>query len=181
MRAVSSVGRAVDLHSSGRRFESCTAHKKPEFRLVSVRYTVLMGNITFTDSITGINVENLQGFFIGWQKTPSPEVHLKILKESSYRILALDDQRVIGFITAVSDNTLAAYISFLEVLPEYQNQEIGRELMSRMLSVLKKYYMVDVLCDQKNQIFYELLGMKKAVGMMIHNYENQDGSGMNGA
>lgn len=32
-RAVSSVGRALDLHSSGRRFESCTAHMSDTIEL----------------------------------------------------------------------------------------------------------------------------------------------------
>lgn len=136
-----------------------------------------MNHITFLDSADEIQAEQLQGFFVGWKSVPSPEMHLQLLKESSYRVLAMDDEKVVGFITAISDKTLAAYIPFLEVLPDYQKRGIGQELVQRMLVLLEGYYMIDLLCDPELQSFYEHLGMHKADGMRIRRYENQSGLG----
>ena len=82
---------------------------------------------------------------------------------------------MIGFITAITDKTLAAYIPFLEVLPDYQKKGIGKELIVQILEILKDYYMVDLLCDPELQSFYENLGMRKATGMMCRNYDKQSG------
>lgn len=132
-------------------------------------------NIGYSDSIDGISPENLKGFFVGWNDAPSAETHLHLLENSNYKILAKDGSKVVGFITAISDNTLAAYIPFLEVLPEYQNKGIGKELVKRMLARLEDYYMIDLLCDSELQPFYENLGMQKAIGMRIRQYKQQGG------
>jgi hypothetical protein len=44
-----------------------------------------------------------------------------------------------------------------------------------MLERLKDFYMVDLLCDEDLQEFYEYMGMKKATGMMIRNFGRQTG------
>ncbi|HFL3236868.1 TPA: hypothetical protein ACG3KH_004337, partial [Clostridioides difficile] len=38
-------------------------------------------------------------------------------------------------------------------------------------------YMIDLLCDEELQKFYERTGMRKASGMMIRHYANQAGKG----
>ncbi len=134
-----------------------------------------MENILFSDSVDSIKAEHLQGFFVGWNNRPTPQMHLKLLKESTLRIVAFDGERVVGFITAITDKTFAAYISFLEVLPEYQNKGIGQELVKQMLAKLEGYYVIDLLCDPGLQPFYEKFGMQKAQGMNIRNYKNQGG------
>lgn len=131
--------------------------------------------IIYTNDSANLSIENLQGFFVGWQNAPTPEKFLKLLGQSNYRIIAKDGEKIIGFITAISDGVLAAYIPFLEVLPEYQGKGVGSELVSRMFEELKDYYMIDLLCDENLQPFYEKLGMSKATGMMMRNYENQSG------
>lgn len=130
----------------------------------------------YTSNTEKVSPEHIEGFFVGWPNKPSPETHLEILKNSKV-ILAIDekDNKVIGFIQAISDNVLTAYIPLLEVLPEYQNQGIATELVKRMISELDHLYMIDLLCDEELQSFYEKLGMDKACGMMIRNYKNQSG------
>lgn len=130
--------------------------------------------ITYIDSISGIKAEQLQGFFEGWASPPSPNEHLKILRGSSEIVLALDEGRVIGFITAISDEVLSAYIPFLEILPDYRGRGIGSELVRRMLDKLRKLYMIDLLCDPDVFPFYEKLGMRPATGAMVRNYAWQD-------
>ena len=136
-----------------------------------------MENLSFITSLEGIDESQLQGFFVGWPSAPTPENHLKLLKNSSHVVLAIDTEskKVIGFITAITDKTLAAYIPFLEVLTTYQKKGIGKELVVQMLEILKNYYMIDLLCDPELQAFYENMGMHKATGMMRRNYEKQSG------
>ncbi len=133
--------------------------------------------ITYTDSLEGITVERLRGFFVGWTHPPTPEVHLRLLENSAHVVLALDDktQQVVGFINAVSDNVLSAYIPLLEVLPEYQGRGIGSELVRRMLAKLSSLYMVDLICDKDLEAFYARFGMTAGFGMIIRNFDKQSG------
>ncbi len=133
--------------------------------------------ISYTDSLARISAGNLGGFFVGWPNPPSPEIHLKLLENSEQVVLALDEEtgKAVGFITAISDGILSAYIPLLEVLPAYRGKGIGQELVRRMLAKLSGSYMVDVICDPEAQPFYERLGMKKGTGMMLRNYQNQAG------
>lgn len=82
---------------------------------------------------------------------------------------------MIGFIAAITDGVLSAYIPFLEVLPQHQAKGIGQELAQKMLEKLKGLYMIDLSCDPKVQPFYERLGMEPSVGMRLRNYSNQNG------
>jgi ribosomal protein S18 acetylase RimI-like enzyme len=133
--------------------------------------------ISYTDSLAGVSSEHLQsGFFAGWPNPPSPTTHYRILANSAAIVLArTDNGDVVGFITAVSDHVSCAYIPHLEVLPAYQGQGIGSELVRRMVEKLQHLYMIDLVCDPQLQSFYERLGMKAVVGMVIRNYDRQSG------
>ena len=131
--------------------------------------------IEYTSSLEHITQEMLgDGFFDGWPNPPSKEAHLKILKGSYCIWLAIDTDKIIGFITAISDGVISAYIPLLEVLPKYQNQGIGNELVSRMLESLKHLYMVDLLCDKDLQKYYNKFKMVNATGSFLRNYERQN-------
>jgi ribosomal protein S18 acetylase RimI-like enzyme len=133
--------------------------------------------IVYKDSVEGISPGDLCGFFVGWQNPPSNETHLKILKNSSFRIIASDDETgsVVGFITAISDMILSAYIPLLEVLPEYKEKGIGSELVRRLMTKLDKFYMIDLTCDEEIQKFYEKFGLSISNGMSKRNYKKQNG------
>jgi ribosomal protein S18 acetylase RimI-like enzyme len=134
-----------------------------------------MSAITYTDTLDGVTADDLAGgFFDGWPNPPSPSTHLRILAGSSTIVLARGpDGAVVGFITAVSDGISCAYIPHLEVLRAYQGQGIGAELVRRMLAKLRHLYMVDLVCDPEVQPFYERLGMRTVVGMVVRNYDRQ--------
>lgn len=131
----------------------------------------------YTSSLEGISSEMLKGFFVDWPNPPSSDVHLKLLKNSDRVVIAVEEnsQQIVGFITAISDNVLSAYIPFLEVLPEYQNQGIGKELFDRMVIELDGIYMIDLVCDDHIVSYYKRAGMVKANGMIIRNYQGQSG------
>ncbi len=134
-----------------------------------IRYTEALGGVT-ADALRG-------GFFVGWPEPPSAETHLRLLRQSDHVVLAVDEgtANVVGFVTAISDGVLCAYIPLLEVLPTYQRRGIGTELMRRMLNTLRDLYAIDLLCDPEMQPFYARLGMRPATGMMVRNYGRQSG------
>lgn len=133
--------------------------------------------IVYTDDLTGITADRLRGFFVGWPNPPSSQTHARMLAGSDHVHLALDDEtdRVVGYVTAITDGVLAAYIPHLEVLPAYQGRGIGTELMRLMLQRLRTLYMIDLLCDPDVQPFYARLGMRPATGMAVRHYDRQSG------
>lgn len=133
--------------------------------------------VTYTDSLDNLSADHLRGgFFVGWPNPPSPETHLRVLQGSDHVVLAKDGEQVIGYITAVTDGVLAAYIPHLEVLPAYKGQGIGSELVRRMLDKLRDLYMIDLICDTDVQPFYARLGMRPYTGMIYRNYDRQSGA-----
>ena len=133
--------------------------------------------ITYLERIDEISHPQLADFFEGWPNPPSITTHLKILRQSDHIVLAFDNDidRVVGFINAVSDGVLSAYIPLLEVLPEYRGRGIGGELVQRMLRQLDGLYMIDLTCDKDKIPFYERFGLKQSTGMMIRNFDRQSG------
>jgi ribosomal protein S18 acetylase RimI-like enzyme len=138
--------------------------------------------IKYSDNLNSISPAMLTGFFTGWYKKPSPEILFKILKNSEYKIIAIDDEKgnVAGFINAISDKILSAYIPLIEVLPQYHWRGIGKELVEKMIDKLKDHYMVDICIKAEHANFYSRYGMKnvsdmKSTSMIIRNYSKQDG------
>lgn len=131
--------------------------------------------IEFTTDVSFLEKLNLAGFFVGWPKPPSDNSFKKLLQNSQHVVLAHEDNQLIGFINAVSDGVLSAYIPLLEVLPSYQGRGIGKELTQRMLNELESYYMIDLSCDDDVVPFYEKLGLRKNNSMFIRNYKFQSG------
>jgi GNAT superfamily N-acetyltransferase len=131
----------------------------------------------YITTIDGITPTMLEGFFVGWPNPPSANKHYELLRSSYKFVLAIDEKagKIVGFITAISDGVLSAYIPLLEVLPPYQKQGIGRNLVKRMLQELSDIYMVDLICDENLQRFYEQFGLQKAKGMITRNFYYQSG------
>lgn len=136
--------------------------------------------IEYREGAAGLRPAQLAGgFFAGWPRHPDPAAHLRLLHASLKVWLALDDQvpgqPVVGFITAVGDGVLSAYLPLLEVLPPYRGQGIGGELVARMLATLEGLYMVDLSCDPDLVGFYERLGFQRGVAMLRRSYPDQGG------
>jgi ribosomal protein S18 acetylase RimI-like enzyme len=128
--------------------------------------------IEYSDSLEAVEPRHLKGFFVGWPSPPSPERHLDLLRGSAAVVLARDGERVVGFVTAISDGVLSAFIPLLEVLPEHQGRGIGTELMRRMLERLDGLYIIDLSCDAGLEPFYTRLGFRTLErGMGIRNRE----------
>ena len=117
--------------------------------------------ISYHDDALRLAELALDGFFVGWPNPPSPARHRELLAASDHVVLAVDGRRVVGFVTALSDGVLSAYVPLLEVLSDYQGRGIGSELVRRMLAQLGDLYMVDLACDEELVPFYERLGLQR--------------------
>lgn len=115
------------------------------------------------------------GFFENWLNRPNKLTHIKIMENSYKTIIAVDVNKklIIGFLTIISDGVLSAYISLLEVIPEYRNKNIGKNLFLKAMEETKNFYMIDLCCDDNMISFYEKFNMFKSNSMSIRNYFNQ--------
>ena len=129
----------------------------------------------YTEDLSRLAPENLRGFYADWPANshPTPEAHLEILRRSYRAWVALEGEKCVGFINAISDGIFYAFIPQIEILPEYQRKGIGKELMKRMLASLDRMYAVDLICDEDKAPFYDSLSFTRRVGMVRRNYQNQ--------
>lgn len=131
--------------------------------------------IRYQPDAEGVTPADLLGFFVGWPDPPAPAVHLRMLQGSAHVELARDGDRVVGFVTALSDGVLTAFIPLLEVLPDYQGRGIGSELTRRLLARLEPLYVTDLVCDENLVPYYERFGLRRGTAMLRRNYPRQSG------
>ena len=137
----------------------------------------LPGGIRLQSDLENIGPEQLQGFFEGWPAAPSAHTLHRMLT-ASYRVsLAVDTRsgEVVGFIQAISDGVLTAFIPLLEVRPEFRGQGTGRALVLHLLAQLDHLYAVDLSCDDALVPFYERLGFVPGRAMIRRRYSSQNG------
>jgi ribosomal protein S18 acetylase RimI-like enzyme len=120
-----------------------------------------LGAVEFRDDVRTLVAEQLTGgFFEGWPVPPTPAAHLRHLQGAEIAIVAVDAAtgRVVGFVSAIGDGVLTAFIPLLEVLPAYRGRGIGTELLRTVLARLGDRYSIDLVCDPGLVPFYERLG-----------------------
>lgn len=128
-------------------------------------------------TLEGITPAQLNGFFEGWPNPPTPETLWRIL-DGSYRIaLAVEERHVIGFVNAISDGVLCAYIPLLEVRAQWRGQAVASRLMESLFAQLDGLYMMDTACDDDLAPFYERFGMTRGNAMIRRDYARQNGQG----
>ncbi|MCL2671752.1 MAG: GNAT family N-acetyltransferase [Clostridiales bacterium] len=135
-------------------------------------------NIEYTKDLSGISEDMLDGgFFVGWPNPPNKATHMKILRNAYCAVLAVDRScgKVVGFVNAISDGVLAAYVPLLEVLPDYQGQGIGSELIKRILEELGDIYMVDICHDEELAPYYARFGAYPSPASLFRNFDAQSG------
>lgn len=125
--------------------------------------------ITYATDVSDLTEDDLTGFFVGWPQPPSPAQHLAVLRGSYRVVVARSGGTVVGFVTMISDGVLTAFVPWLEVLPEFQGQGVGTELMRRVVAEAAHLYSVDLVCDDDLRPYYERLGMTAVTGMILRN------------
>lgn len=99
---------------------------------------------------------------VGWTNyTTNPTMLKNALEHSLFLISARDeDGKLVGFLRAVGDGYSILYIQDIIVLPEYQRQGIGTQLLRQTLEHFKEVYQIILTTDSelKTIAFYEANG-----------------------
>ena len=100
---------------------------------------------------------------VGWTNyTDRPDMLAKAYAHSLFILAAFDGHQLIGLIRAVGDGVSSLFIQDLLVLPAYQRQGIGRELVSQTLEKYKDVYQIQLVTETTEKIlgFYQSLGFR---------------------
>jgi len=128
--------------------------------------------IEYREDVATITADQLHdGFFEEWPSPPSPELHLAHLRGAEVAIVAIDTAtgHVVGFVSAIGDGVLTAFIPLIEVLPAYRGSGIGAELMRLVLACLGGRYSIDLVCNSHLAPFYDRLGGVQGTAMLWRN------------
>lgn len=110
--------------------------------------------INYKTEMTCTKEEIAQLFLsVNWNSGKYPEKLYTSIKNSTYKIFAYDDNKLIGLVTALSDQCINLFISYLVVSPEYQNQKIGTTLLSQ-ITTIKQFNRIELISDTKDKEFY---------------------------
>jgi ribosomal protein S18 acetylase RimI-like enzyme len=112
----------------------------------------------------------LDRFFQGWKSPPSLEVKNKLLDGSDLIITARENGKLVGFLTAISDGVMHAFITLVEVLEAYQGKGIGKHLMKLAILHFKGYYDIVLITDPDKGAFYKKFGFREIYGMHIRDF-----------
>lgn len=112
-----------------------------------------------------VEVSELDSFFIGWQSLPSKAAREQVLMNSDLVVTARYQGKLIGFATVLTDGSMFAYISLLEVLPKHQGKGVGRKLLQTVVSRLSHLYSIAAITDPEIVGFYEKLGFEEITGV----------------
>ena len=100
---------------------------------------------------------------VGWTNyTHQPQMLEQALSHSLAIYMALDGDAVVGLVRLVGDGFSSVFVQDLIVLPSYQRQGIGSNLMKEALADYKDAYQIQLATEQteKNLDFYRSLGFE---------------------
>lgn len=97
-----------------------------------------------------------------WSSAEKPELLHKALVASHSLCSAWDGDKLVGLGNAISDGFLVVYYPHLIVLPEYQGQGIGTELMRRLMARYDGFHQQMLVSDGRAIDFYRKCGFERA-------------------
>ncbi len=95
---------------------------------------------------------------VGWSSyTSNPDLLEKAFIHSLATITAWEHEQLIGLIRVVGDGYTIIYIQDILIHPDFQNQNVGTHLMSKILSKYKNVRQKVLLTDEAIDVrhFYE--------------------------
>ena len=100
---------------------------------------------------------------VGWTNyTNQPQMLEQALSHSLATYLARDGEKIVGLVRLVGDGFSSVFVQDLIVLPSYQRQGIGSDLMKEALGDYKDAYQVQLVTEQTEKTlgFYRSLGFE---------------------
>ena len=121
-----------------------------------------MINITKETSVSIDDVLHLYQA-VGWTNyTNQPQMLEQSLAHSLAIYVARDGEKIVGLVRLVGDGFSSVFVQDLIVLPSYQRQGIGSDLMKEALGDYKDAYQVQLVTDRTEETlgFYRSLGFE---------------------
>ena len=112
-----------------------------------------------------VKLENVLHLYqtVGWTNyTNQPRMLERALSHSLALYVACDGEKIVGLVRLVGDGFSSIFVQDLIVLPTYQRQGIGSNLMKEALADYNDAYQVQLATEQteKNLGFYRSLGFE---------------------
>jgi GNAT superfamily N-acetyltransferase len=97
----------------------------------------------------------------GWTHAGDPDRLRTAIEASSFSVVALEEERVVGFARAMSDEAFAVYIADILVSPDRQRQGIGRTLAEAILDhyPIERFHHQVLVAERGAEGFYRKLGL----------------------
>jgi GNAT superfamily N-acetyltransferase len=124
------------------------------YNVMSERMDQLDRPILISDS-DAVDPAELAPFFVGWGWTPTAEARTALVSGSDIVVTARSGGTLIGIATALTDGGFFAYLSYLEVIPEFQGRGIGSLLVGRVVDLVRHQYDLALITDDGIVPFYE--------------------------
>ena len=120
--------------------------------------------IKFTKE-TSISIDDVLHLYqaVGWTNyTNQPQMLEQALSHSLTTYLARDGEEIVGLVRLVGDGFSSVFVQDLIVLPSYQRQGIGSNLMKEALADYKDAYQIQLVTEQTEKTlgFYRSLGFE---------------------
>ena len=114
---------------------------------------------------TSVSIDDVLHLYqaVGWTNyTNQPQMLEQALPHSIATYLARDGEKIVGLVRLVGDGFSSVFVQDLIVLPSYQRQGIGSNLMKEALADYKDAYQIQLATEQteKNLGFYRSLGFE---------------------
>ena len=114
---------------------------------------------------TSVSIDDVLHLYqaVGWTNyTNQPQMLEQSLAHSLAIYVARDGEKIVGLVRLVGDGFSSVFVQDLIVLPSYQRQGIGSDLMKEALGDYKDAYQVQLVTDQTEKTlgFYRSLGFE---------------------
>ncbi len=110
--------------------------------------------IKYTNNMSCTKEELSELFLsVNWNSGKYPDKLYESIKNSTYKIFAYDDSRLVGMVAGLSDECINLFISYLLVNPEYHNNKIGTTLLHE-ITTIKNFNRIELISEIKDKDFY---------------------------
>lgn len=105
---------------------------------------------------------------LGWNSLKLTVNELEqMCNQSWYAIYAFDKQQLVGMGRVISDGVITGIVCGVCVLPSYQSEGIGKEMVNRIIQHCEKNRVIpQLMCVESLETYYETFGFKRfTIGM----------------
>ncbi|EFO54430.1 acetyltransferase, gnat family [Streptococcus infantis SK1302] len=121
---------------------------------------------------TSVSIDDVLHLYqaVAWTNyTNQPQMLEQSLAHSLAIYVARDGEEIVGLVRLVGDGFSSVFVQDLIVLPSYQRQGIGSDLMKEALADYKDAYQIQLATEQTEKTlgFYRSLGLKPYLLMIV--------------